>query len=199
MSGQKSGAAMKTLPLSGVEELISLLDQAVSRTEVREVTAEVKRVLSHLIQERGLRLPSGFYRPLPGAYARRLLHRDPELRYTVVVMTWGPGQSTPLHDHAGHWCVEGVLQGQLEITHYDLVERADSRLRFEPVKTVVAGVGKAGCLIPPFEYHTMANLQPEAASVTIHVYGGELEECMTFTAVGGGWYQQRIRQLGYVD
>ncbi len=27
-------------------------------------------------------------------------------------MTWGPGQGTPLHDHAGIWCVEGVVEGK---------------------------------------------------------------------------------------
>ena len=33
----------------------------------------------------------------------------------------------------------------------------DGAYRFAPQHTVVAGPGSAGCLIPPFEYHTLAN------------------------------------------
>src|SRR5262245_54794772 len=41
-------------------------------------------------------------------YARHLLYRDPGDRYEVIVMAWAPGQKTPVHDHSGIWCVEGV-------------------------------------------------------------------------------------------
>ena len=40
-------------------------------------------------------------------------------------MTWGPGQGTPLHDHAGMWCVEGVLEGRIEVARYDLLDERD--------------------------------------------------------------------------
>ena len=51
--------------------------------------------------------------------------------YTAVVMTWGPGQKTPLHDHAGMWCVECVVEGELEVVQFDLMEQADGRCRFD--------------------------------------------------------------------
>ena len=35
-------------------------------------------------------------------------------------MTWGPGQGTPVHDHGGLWCVEGVVEGQIAVTRYDV-------------------------------------------------------------------------------
>ena len=39
----------------------------------------------------------------------------------MVVMTWGPGQKTALHDHAGIWCVECVVDGNMEVAQYDLM------------------------------------------------------------------------------
>ena len=105
------------------------------------------------------------------SYARRLLYKSERWGYAVVAMAWGPRQGTPLHDHAGTWCVEGVLKGELEITQFDLVEQKDTRFRFNPQGTVTAGPGSAGSLIPPFEYHTLKNNLPDDTSVTIHVYG----------------------------
>ena len=71
-------------------------------------------------------------------YGRRLLHRDPRGRYTVVVMTWGPGQGTPIHDHANLWCVECVYRGN--VSKWTLPE---GTLRFtvgdEPLERRVGG------------------------------------------------------------
>ena len=61
----------------------------------------VKAVLIDALQNGTLRLPERFTTPRTESYARRLLHRDPRGDYTMVVMTWGPGQKTALHDHAG--------------------------------------------------------------------------------------------------
>ena len=86
------------------------------------IAQQVKSALQQALRG-GLELPPAFRQPRPDTYARRLLHRDPDGRYTAVVMTWGPGQGTPLHDHAGIWCVECVVDGEMEVRQYDLVEQ----------------------------------------------------------------------------
>ena len=117
-------------------------------------------------------------------------------------MTWGPGQRTPLHDHAGIWCVEGVVEGRMDVTQFDLVEEsggdAKAGYRFEAKGCVHAAVGSAGCLIPPFEYHVLANALEEP-SITLHVYGGEMTTCHVFEPAGGGRYLRRERALSYND
>jgi predicted metal-dependent enzyme (double-stranded beta helix superfamily) len=133
----------------------------------------------------------------PDTYARRLLHRDPEGRYTVVVMAWGPGQKTALHDHAGIWCVECVVDGQMEVTQYDLVAGDGEAYRFAPQTRVSAGRGSAGCLIPPFEYHTLANASADRTSITLHVYGGDMDHCHVFEPAGDGTYRRVTRSLSY--
>ena len=60
----------------------------------------------------------------------------------AVVMTWGPGQRTPLHDHAGIWCVEGVVEGRMDVTQYDLVEQTHDAYRFEAKGCVHAAVDR---------------------------------------------------------
>src|SRR5215211_2399645 len=130
----------------------------------------VKAVLIDSMQCGALDVPDGFRVPIEGTYARRLLHRDPAGKYTMVVMTWAPGQKTALHDHAGIWCVECVVDGRMEVAQYDLQSLDDGKYQFAERTRVVAGRGSAGCLIPPFEYHTLGN-HAETPSITLHVYG----------------------------
>ncbi len=95
-------------------------------------------------------------------------------------MTWAPGQGTPIHDHCGLWCVEGVWQGQLEITRYELEEEDGDRARFSKHETLMAGTGSAGSLLPPHEYHTIRNPQPDRVSISLHVYQRAMGTCSTF-------------------
>jgi predicted metal-dependent enzyme (double-stranded beta helix superfamily) len=172
------------------------LDAVIHNESVEHIPELVKAVLIDSMQCGALHLPAHLKRPRPDSYARRLLHRDPEGRYTMVVMTWGPGQKTALHDHAGIWCVECVVDGSMEVAQYDLVAESGDVFRFERRTHVVAGRGSAGCLIPPFEYHTLANASP-APSVTLHVYGGEMDHCHVFEPAADGSYRRRRKELAY--
>jgi predicted metal-dependent enzyme (double-stranded beta helix superfamily) len=158
-------------------------------------TRAVRDVLTDLIHRHAINLPESLTRPVPGSYARRLIHANPHLGYTALAMVWGPGQGTPLHDHAGLWCVEGVVAGLIEVTQYDLLERCDHLCRFERQGTELAGVGSAGRLIPPFDYHTIANALEGESSVTIHVYGGDMDHCSIYLPTGEGWYEEVSREL----
>jgi predicted metal-dependent enzyme (double-stranded beta helix superfamily) len=173
------------------------LDTAVAAGDPASIAQQVKQALQETLKCEGLTLSDDFRRPRTDTYARRLLHRDPAGRYTAVVMTWGPGQGTALHDHAGMWCVECVVEGEMEVRQYDLVDQHDSSYRFEAQASIDAVKGSAGCLIPPFEYHTLANRRPDAASITLHIYGGEMDHCHVFEPAGDGTYRRVEKRLAY--
>ena len=178
-------------------ELVDRLNAAVDESTPEAITRRVKRDLEDLLGRGSLQLPARFKTPRPDCYARRLLYHDPRDRFSAVVMTWGPGQGTPVHDHGGLWCVEGVVEGQMEVTQYDV--RADGdRFVVNPVGApIAAGVGTAGRLIPPTDYHVLANAQPDATSITLHVYGGNLTGCRIFTPDEHGRYVESVRALSY--
>jgi predicted metal-dependent enzyme (double-stranded beta helix superfamily) len=186
----------------GLADLLARIDEAVRLRDPDTITHRIKGELERAIRSRAVDLPARFHAVRPDGYARRLLHRDDALGYTAVVMTWGPGQRTPLHDHAGIWCVEGVVEGRMDVTQCDLVqeEREEdagvAAYRFEEKGCVHAAVGSAGCLIPPFEYHILANALDEP-SITLHVYGGEMTTCHVFVPIAGGRYMREERPLCY--
>lgn len=183
-----------------VDPLIERLREAVRLRDVDAITERIKHELESFIPEEGLRLPEHFRTPQPDCYARRLLYRDPELDFTAVVMTWGPRQCTALHDHAGIWCVEGVVEGEMEVCRYELMgEEGDDLYRFERRGGARARAGSAGALIPPFEHHVLANPSSDHTSLTLHVYGGEMDHCSVFEPVEGrtALYRRRLRALQY--
>src|SRR5258708_3543372 len=46
----------------------------------------------------------------PDGYQTHLVHAEPDGSFSIVVMVWLPGQTTPVHDHLT-WCVTAALQG----------------------------------------------------------------------------------------
>ena len=142
---------------ASLDVLRGQLDASITGDDVSAIAHRVKSILQEALRSNAIPLPERFRAARPDTYARRLLHRDPGGRYTAVVMTWGPGQRTALHDHAGIWCVECVVDGRMEVTQFDLLEEAAGAYRFEEKTRVTAERGAAGCLITPFEYHTLAN------------------------------------------
>ena len=188
---------MAETEIAGCEKLVSLIDRAVEVKGDEQVASAVKRSLENVICSRSVTLPPAMKVAESDHYARRLLYRSPRYGYEVIAMVWGPGQGTPLHDHAGIWCVDGVLEGCVEVTQYDLLQVNGDLCRFQPQQTVRAGVGMAGCLIPPFEYHTIHNSTADATSITIHVYGGTMDHCTVFEPFEADWFRRCQKELTY--
>jgi predicted metal-dependent enzyme (double-stranded beta helix superfamily) len=184
-------------PEGSIRTMVDALDRATEQEAHEECCRGVKEALIATVAAGNGFLAPRFGEPIPDRYARRLLHLDPEMRYSVVVMAWGGRQGTPIHDHGGLWCVECVYQGRIRVTSYRRTSPRDAPvMHFATEKEILAEVGEAGALIPPFEFHTLENATPEPA-VTIHVYGGELINCNTYEPDGTGGYLRRPRELGY--
>ena len=181
-----------------VSTFIDAMNTVVSHTTDAHVcTSFVQRTLPELLHT-GNCLASAYTTPAIEAYARHLVYKHPDDRYVVVAMVWRPGQRTPIHDHGGVWCVEGVYQGQMDITQYHITPMTDNHVKAVPVRSITAGLGNVGALIPPYDYHVMANTSQETA-ITLHVYGGELKRCHVFIDDGAGLFQVQERELAYTS
>jgi 3-mercaptopropionate dioxygenase len=180
-----------------IEKLVSALDTAVRQPDSESITTALRNVLCDFMSTSSdLALPRELFDCVAGHYARRELYRSADLGYSVIAMTWAPGQGTLLHDHCGMWCVEGVFNGQLEIVQYALTNQQADRFQFERRGAVIAGVGSAGSLIPPHEFHTISNRSNSDVAISLHVYSGCMTTCAVFEPDGDGWYRKNTKQLG---
>lgn len=186
------------VPFPGRDRLLAGIDAAVAQDCEHKVTAALRGCLCTLMRDPAFRLPDVVHSPIDDHYARRELYRSAEHGYSVVAMTWGPGQGTQIHDHSGLWCVEGIWHGRLEITQYLQAERAPARFRFQPITTVDAGFGSAGSLIPPHEFHTIRNPSQTDVAVSLHIYEKQMVRCGVYVpeAEGNEWCLREERLLG---
>jgi predicted metal-dependent enzyme (double-stranded beta helix superfamily) len=183
------------LTFPGRDKLVEALDAAVESGDQHAITSALRNALCRLIRDHDVQLPQCVHDPIVDHYARRELYRSTRHGYSVVAMTWGPGQGTPVHDHSGLWCVEGVWDGQLEITQFELLERDGERFRFRAAGGMQAGPGSAGSLIPPHEYHSIRNPSQDVVAVSLHIYKAPMDCCSMFTPQDGEWYARAPRAL----
>ncbi len=185
-----------SLEFAGKPIIIQHISQAIESGKTdTEITNNIREALCVLMEDDRIALPAEVFKNESDHYARRLIHRDEHLKYTIMAMTWGPNQATPIHDHDGLWCVEAVWHGQIEVVQYELLEDLGDKALFEPRTTMRAGPGSAGSLIPPHEYHTIANPSTHDTAVTMHIYADALEQCCVFHALENGWHQRIEKQL----
>jgi len=110
----------------------------------------------------------------PAGYQTHLIHTEPDGSFSIVVMVWLPGQTTPVHDHLT-WCVTAVLQG----TEYEEIFRLVPASPGHPaghLESVARNANPAGTVsgfAPPGDIHQVTNTGA-ATAVSMHVYGTDI-------------------------
>jgi predicted metal-dependent enzyme (double-stranded beta helix superfamily) len=129
-------------------------------------------------------LPARFAQAPENRYAQYLLHLDPRGRYSVVSFAWGPGVTTPIHDHTV-WGLVGVMRGAELCHEYDwpaegkpMKAKATHRLDPGGIDQVSPRVG---------DVHVVENALKDRPSLSIHVYGADIgrTERHVFDAASG--------------
>ncbi|MDI5932477.1 cysteine dioxygenase [Halomonas kalidii] len=163
-----STTASRLAPLRRfVREMTQLV--ASTRHEESQLLAEGGQLLKALIADDNW-LPERFAFPSLERYQQYLLHCDPLERFSVVSFVWGPGQSTPVHDHTT-WGLVGMLRGAERTTNYAMT--ADGRLTATGVD--VLQPGDVAAVSPHIgDVHAVSNAHSDRPSISIHVYGANI-------------------------
>ena len=176
-----------------LEDVVVLADAAMRVREPRRIVAALVEGLRNLLPTAGA-LPLELLTPDPAAYVRRALYRSPRHGYQVLAMTWGPGQGSPVHDHADTWGVEAVLRGHLEVLDYSVRDRNRALVRMHASDHHALEDGRVIGLLPPHDLHSCRNPSTRETTVTLHVYGTPLEEVRRYVHVEGDLYRpERVR------
>ena len=116
-------------------------------------------------------LPEEFAQADPERYQQFLLHADSRQRFSIVSFVWGPGQSTPIHDHRV-WGLIGMLRGAEYSQGFE--RHIDSSLIADG-KRVQLLPGQVEALSPKVgDIHQVSNAFDDQVSISIHVYGANI-------------------------
>lgn len=149
-----------------VHALSDLLD---TTREEASLLDQGKRLLEQLVSHDDW-LPEHLAQPNPERYQQYLLHLDPLQRFSVVSFVWGPGQSTPVHDHRV-WGLIGMLRGAEDAQGF--VRHADGRL--QEGETIRLLPGQVEAVSPRIgDIHRVSNAFADRVSISIHVYGADI-------------------------
>ncbi len=114
-------------------------------------------------------LPEPYTKANPDRYQQYLLYCDPQDRFCVVSFVWGPGQDTPIHNHTT-WGLVGMLRGSEVSQSYSMQDGkpvAGETERLDPGEVVMVSPNIG-------DIHKVWNARENAASISIHVYGGDI-------------------------
>ena len=170
-------AAIRTTPstppttIAPLREFVTALGWLLNDAPAEErILAEGGALLRTLVS-RDDWLPTAYAQPNPDRYQQHLLHADTLGRFSVVSFVWGPGQSTPIHDHTV-WGLIGMLRGSELAQGFAqgedgrwLPQGAPQRLVPGQVEAVSPTVG---------DVHQVSNAFADQTSISIHVYGANI-------------------------
>jgi 3-mercaptopropionate dioxygenase len=154
---------------SRLSTFVAHMTELVSRPSLEEdeILREARGYLEDLLAIDDW-LPDDCAVPHAGRYSQYLLHCDPLERFSVVSFVWGPGQSTPIHDHTV-WGLIGMLRGAEVSHHYEygspMVKRGCDRLETGMIDVVSPSIG---------DIHQVCNAFDDRSSISIHVYGANI-------------------------
>ncbi|QLF94657.1 cysteine dioxygenase [Pseudomonas sp. ABC1] len=116
-------------------------------------------------------LPDTFAQPDPQRYQQYLLHADSRQRFSIVSFVWGPGQSTPVHDHRV-WGLIGMLRGAEYSQGFAFAEDGSLHPEGEAVRLVPGHVEAVSPNVG--DIHQVSNAYDDRVSISIHVYGANI-------------------------
>ena len=106
-------------------------------------------------------------------YTRNLVELD--ARFELMILCWGPGQESPIHNHEGQDCWMAVLDGEVEEVRYPMPSgsgplHSKGTLRFGP--------GQVAFIRDEMGLHLVRPLGTRpTGGVTLHLYSSPYDEC----------------------
>src|SRR5690606_20327515 len=179
-----------------VRDVEAILDRHPS---VPATIKEVSVLVGRLVRDTSW-LPPEYRTPITDRYARYRLHRDRTNRFVVLSLVWLPGQSTPIHDHSA-WGVMGIVENELEEVAYDRLDDGsrEGYAELREARGRMVGAGTVSYVLPPYEeIHRIGN-PTSRPSLSLHVYGRDLDEVNVFDPVTNKVSPMRIKYYNPVS
>ena len=127
----------------------------------------------------------------PGTYRRNLLSLDGLSE--LLLLGWGEGSGSPVHDHAGQRCWMVVLDGEVEEVQLRTPHPREAPGPLEVLRRRRLQPGQVAYLTDALALHQVRPV-PGQTALTLHVYSRPILTCQVYDTETG---QVRPHQLTY--
>jgi len=166
----------------GLDALVRELTTVLGPGSKRDLAGRGKRVVELLraYAERG-ECWRGWTHFIPERYSRNLVHRCDG--FELLLLCWGVGHASPIHDHAGQQCFMAILDGEFEEVHYDEPrDAASAPMASGRVRRFTAG--GVAYIHDDIALHLIRPV-PGTRGVTLHLYADAIDTCRVFDPASG--------------
>lgn len=114
----------------------------------------------------------------PHRYTRNLVDEG-NGKFNLMILCWGEGHGSSIHDHTDSHCFMKLLQGQLKETlfewpdaknHGDMVQKSQRTLQENQVAYINDSIG----------LHRVENFSHTECAASLHLYSPPFQTCQTF-------------------
>lgn len=135
-------------------------------------------------------------------YTRNLICNDKHSRFGLMILAWGPGQKSPIHNHNGSHCIMRVLEGSLLENLYekksfgsvDCGTESDLSMSqgsleiseiYEKTRETELLTGQTAYIHDEIGWHRVSNASTTNPAVSLHLYAPPIEHCKTYCEIEG--------------
>lgn len=125
-------------------------------------------------------------------YTRNLVHREEQ--FELLLLCWGAGQKSPIHNHEGQRCWMAVLDGEISETLFHFPDALDASPLIRPKAPArLCARSQVAFITDEIALHEIA-AAGNAPAVSLHLYSRPFSTCQIYDRESG---RVAVRQLGY--
>ncbi|MGZ3504164.1 MAG: cysteine dioxygenase [Vulcanimicrobiaceae bacterium] len=129
----------------------------------------------------------------PNGYTRNLVYANND--FEIIVLRWGPGAVTPIHDHSTQQCWFTAVTGAFDTTNYRRVAGGTLRgfARIEVAQSI-RGLrsGEPDYRNPDDDIHRVSVSASCAEATSVHIYAKPVTTCLIFDEAGSRCEMKRM-------
>ncbi|CAI9611844.1 unnamed protein product [Staurois parvus] len=157
-----------------LEELIRILHQIFSsdKVNIEEVQNIVESYESNPLEW------MKYAKFDPYRYTRNLVDEG-NGKFNLMILCWGEGHGSSIHDHTNSHCFLKILQGNLKETQYEWPQKKSNGAMIKTSEGVLK-LNQCAYINDSIGLHRVENPSHTEPAVSLHLYSPPFDHCQTF-------------------
>ncbi|XP_073409281.1 cysteine dioxygenase type 1 isoform X1 [Dendrobates tinctorius] len=114
----------------------------------------------------------------PYRYTRNLVNEG-NGKFNLMILCWGEGHGSSIHDHTNSHCFLKLLQGNLKETLYDWPQKKSNGSMVKKSEGVLK-LNQCAYINDSIGLHRVENSSHTETAVSLHLYSPPFDHCQTF-------------------